>query len=108
MRTINKKIYMKPPHHLFNVDEMGHTVIQYPQKHVAQRAKQHVGPIILCERGQSGTGMWTTSANGVFISPMSDSLANGVPVCTIFSYHAKLRKQTPDGQSSILFKAIYS
>lgn len=80
------------PDRLFNADETSHTVVQKPQKVIAQRGKHQVGAITSCERGQNVTGMYAMSASGVFIPPMlifarkrmKESLVYGAPPGAIY------------------------
>ncbi|XP_063241264.1 tigger transposable element-derived protein 6-like [Bacillus rossius redtenbacheri] len=82
---------------IFNMDETSHTVVQRPEKVIAQRGKHQVGGITACERGQNVTGVYVMNAVGLFIPPMliyakkrmKDSLAFGAPSGTIFSCQDK-------------------
>jgi hypothetical protein len=77
---------------IFNMDETSHTVVQRPEKIIAQKDNHQVGAITLCERGQNVTGVYAVSASGFYVPPMliyprkrmKDSLSYGVPPGTVF------------------------
>lgn len=82
---------------IFNMDETSHTVVQRPEKVVAQKGRHQVGAITACERGQNVTGVYAMSAAGFFVPPMliyarkrmKDSLAYGAPPGTVFKCQEK-------------------
>ena len=77
---------------IFNMDETSHTVLQCPEKIVAQREKQQVGAISSCERGQNVTGVYAMSATGFYVprmliyarKRMKEFLTFGAPPGTLF------------------------
>ncbi|KAG5858467.1 hypothetical protein JTB14_028550 [Gonioctena quinquepunctata] len=82
---------------IFNADETSHTVVQKPQKIIAQKRKHQIGAITSSKRGQNVTGMYAMSATGSFIPPMlifarkrmKDSLTYGAPPGTLFECQHK-------------------
>jgi hypothetical protein len=55
---------------IVNMDETSHTVVQRPEKIIAQKGKHEVGAITSCEREQNVTGVYAVSASVFCVPPM--------------------------------------
>ena len=84
------------PDHIYNVDEMGITILQDPGNIVATKGKKRVGCVTKqsWECGKLIKVIWALSAAGNFIPPMfiysrkrmSPHLKKDGPPCTIYEY----------------------
>ncbi|KAG5891534.1 hypothetical protein JTB14_012591 [Gonioctena quinquepunctata] len=82
---------------IFNANETSHTVVQKPQKIIAQKGKHQIGTITSSETFQNVTGMYAMSTTGSFIPPMlifarkrmMDSLTYGAPPGSSFKCQDK-------------------
>jgi hypothetical protein len=52
------------------MDKNSNTVLQHPEKIMAQRGKHEVGAIALCKRGQNVSGVHAVSMSSFFFPPM--------------------------------------
>jgi hypothetical protein len=77
---------------IFNMDETSHTVVQRPEKIIAQKGKYQVGAITSCNGGQNVTGVYAVCASGFYVPPMlvyprkrmKESFSYGAPPGTVF------------------------